>query len=333
MSGGVDSSVSAAILIEAGHDVIGLHMVLQNSPSASAEDARQIAESLKIPFHLVDLRSQFKELVVDYLADEYLAGRTPNPCTRCNKTIKFGELFSFAQTLGATHLATGHYARIDYSGPWLTKGANAAKDQSYFLFAVPQEVLGKVLFPVGELSKESVRSKAQHLGLRVAQKPESQEVCFIPNDDHAAFIRSHRPTAQTAGEIVDQKGKLVGHHDNYCRYTIGQRRGLGVALGYPAYVLDIDPHTHCVVLGRNEALHHRGLIARHCNWFEAPPATKVVRVRIRHQGHLIPCRVQGHDPCEVHFLETARAVAPGQAAVFYEEDRVLGGGFIEQALS
>ena len=321
------------MLVEAGHEVMGLHMKLQDSsPPTAAQDARQVAESLKIPFHLVDLRNEFKSCVIDYLADEYLAGRTPNPCTQCNKTIKFGELFSRAQSLGATHIATGHYARIDGSGPWLTRGRDGAKDQSYFLFAIPKTVLAKVIFPVGELAKGDVRQRARRLQLLVAQKAESQEVCFIPDDDHASFIRAQRPHEATAGEIVDERGTLLGHHDSYCRYTIGQRRGLGVALGYPAYVLSIDPHTRRVVLGRNEALEHRGLIARHCNWFAPPPKSKVVQVRIRHQGRLIPCHIHSHDPCEVHFLEKARAVAPGQAAVIYDEDRVLGGGFIEMAL-
>jgi tRNA-specific 2-thiouridylase len=337
MSGGVDSSVAAGLLVEQGHEVIGVHMKLHDAaPDSSpghccglddALDARRVADKLKIPFYVMNLRTAFEKAVMDNLADEYLAGRTPNPCVHCNGVLKFQVLLKRSLALGASHLATGHYAQVG-DGPTLRTAVDLDKDQSYFLFPVTKKALTCSLFPLGGLSKPEVRAHAERMGLTTAQKPESQEICFIPDDDHARFIREARPNVDASGDIVDQDGQVLGQHDGYFRFTIGQRRGLGVSLGYPAYVLRIEPETCRVVIAPDESLRADGLIAENCNWFDRPDPDQVVQARIRHRGTLIPCKVSEGSPVRVDFLEPARAVAPGQAAVFYDGDRVLGGGWI-----
>lgn len=342
MSGGVDSSVAAGLLVEQGHEVIGVHMKLHDAnPGGGAGtccglddalDARRVADALNIPFYVMNLREAFQKAVMDDLADEYLAGRTPNPCVQCNGVLKFRVLLQRALALGASHLATGHYARIG-EGPTLRTATDPDKDQSYFLFPVTQKALSHTIFPLGGLTKPEVRAHAERLGLVTAQKPESQEICFIPDDDHARFVGEARPEADGAGEIVDLQGKVLGRHEGFWRYTIGQRRGLGLSSPLPLYVVRIDADTRQVVVGPDEELGHQGLVASRLNWFERPAADRQVHARIRHRGELIPCVVGEGPQAEVRFARKARAVAPGQAVVFYEGDRVLGGGWIDRALA
>lgn len=344
MSGGVDSSVTAALLVEQGHEVIGVHMKLHDTRASQpgrccgvddALDARRVADSLGIPFFVMNLKTAFEKAVMDDLADEYLAGRTPNPCIQCNGVLKFRVLLARAMALGASHLATGHYCRIieTPNGPRLATAVDAGKDQSYFLFPMKAAALERTLFPLGGMTKPEVRAHAERLGLLTASKPESQEICFIPDDDHAGFVRRHRPGVDTSGEIVDDAGRVVGHHDGYERFTVGQRRGLAVALGKPAWVERIDAGTRQVhVTTRPERLMDTGLLLSSANWFEEPAADEALHVRIRHQGRRIPCRVETGDIPRVRFLEPARAVAPGQAAVIYRDDVVVGGGWIRRAL-
>lgn len=346
MSGGVDSSVAAALLVEQGHSVIGVHMKLHDSAPGQASgtccglddavDARRVADNLGIPFYVMNLRKAFEKAVMDDLADTYLAGATPNPCIQCNGVLKFKVLLARAMALGATHLATGHYARIgttEDGAPQLLAAVDAAKDQSYFLFPVTPDALSRTLFPLGDMTKDEVRDHARRFGLLTAEKPESQDVCFIPDNDHARFVKEHRPDIDGSGDIVDTEGNVLGRHDGYYRYTVGQRRGIGVSLGVPAYVVRVEPETCRVVVGTNEDLRHGGLVATRLNWFHRPEPGTVVQARIRHRGTHIPAMIDAGDPCDVRFLERARAVAPGQAVVFYEGDRVLGGGWIARALA
>jgi tRNA-specific 2-thiouridylase len=329
------------LLHEEGHEVIGVHMKLHDAGPAVAEpghccgqddalDARAVADHLGVPFYVMNLRDAFRKAVMDDLADGYLAGRTPNPCIQCNGVLKFRVLLGRALALGAERLATGHYARIG-AGPSLLTAADASKDQTYFLFPVEARALERTVFPLGGLTKPEVRAHAVRLGLQTAQKPESQEICFVPDDDHARFVREHRAEVDGSGEIVDEDGRVLGHHDGYFRYTVGQRRGLGLALGQPAYVVRIDASSRRVVVGLRDRLDHTGLVASGCSWFDRPGPERVVSVRIRHRGALTPCRVGAGDPCEVALLEPARAVSPGQAAVFYDGERVLGGGWITRS--
>ncbi len=346
MSGGVDSSVVAGLLIEQGHEVIGVHMKLHDAaPGAvaghccgldDALDARRVADTLGIPFYVMNLRDAFQKAVMDDLADTYLLGATPNPCIRCNGVLKFQVLLARARALGASHMATGHYARIA-GGPHglqLQTAVDDQKDQTYFLFPVTAEALSHTLFPLGGLTKPEVREHAARMGLITASKAESQEICFIPDDDHGRFISDYRPGVDGSGEIVDETGVVLGHHDGYFRYTVGQRRGLGVSLGRPAYVLRIEPQTRRVVVTTGVSLlDHVGLRAGAANWYDRPGPDQTVHVRIRHRGRRVPCRVGSGAVFEVQFLEPERAVAPGQAAVFYDGDRVLGGAWIRRALA
>jgi tRNA-specific 2-thiouridylase len=344
MSGGVDSSVTAGLLVEQGHEVIGVHMKLHDATGGGpgrccgyddALDARAVADTLGIPFYVFNLRDAFRKAVVDDFVGNYLAGSTPNPCIQCNGVLKFRVLLARARALGASHLATGHYARI-VNGPdgqrALAMAADPDKDQSYFLFPMTQAALDRTLFPLGGLTKPEVRALGERQGLVTASKPESQEICFIPDDDHGRFV-AETSEADGAGPILDEEGREVGRHDGYFRYTVGQRRGLGVALGAPAYVTKVDPARKAVhVTTRPRQLLHGGLTAQRANWFHRPSPDEVVHVRIRHRGGLVPCRVDGPvDQPQVRFLEPARAVAPGQAAVFYAGERVLGGAWITAA--
>jgi tRNA-uridine 2-sulfurtransferase len=347
MSGGVDSSVAAALLVEQGHEVVGVHMKLhEGAPRGDGKhccglddalDARRVADGLGIPFYVMDLREAFRRAVMDDFADTYAAGGTPNPCVRCNGVLKFQVLFERARLLGATHLATGHYARIGADGG-LYAAADKDKDQSYFLFPIQPAVLSRVLFPLGALSKAAVRDHAARLGLATAHKPESQEVCFVPDDDHTGFVRRHLAARdgaapEGAGDIVDEGGRVLGRHDAWWRFTVGQRRGLGVAAGAPLYVLSVDPGTRRVVVGPAERLEHQGLLATDMTWFARPTRGQPLYARIRHRGALVPCAIEGEDPLRLHFQAPARAVCPGQAVVLYDGDRVLGGGWIRERLS
>jgi len=350
MSGGVDSSVTAGLLVEAGYEVIGVHMKLHSAPAApdagvvtgppagasktccgldDALDARRVADRLGIPFHVMDLREAFQKAVIDDLVDTYMGGATPNPCIQCNGVLKFRVLLSRAMALGASKLATGHYARVT-SEPALRTAVDGDKDQTYFLFPMTPAALSRTLFPLGGLSKSEVREHARRMGLSTAEKPESQEICFIPDQDHAGFIARSRPAAEGAGEIVDEAGCVVGKHDGYWRFTVGQRRGLNVALGRRVYVQRIEPSTRRVVISGPDALWSSGIEATRWVWHERPAPDEVVQVRIRHQGGLLPARVTGGEAPEIVLLEDAWAVAPGQAVVVYRGDRVLGGAWIRR---
>lgn len=345
MSGGVDSSTTAALLLEQGHDVIGVHMKLHDAPVGpvgqparrccgldDALDARRVAARLGMPFYVMDLREAFRRAVMDDLADTYLAGATPNPCVQCNGVLKFQVLLQRARALGCSHLATGHYARISPEGG-LRVAVDPDKDQSYFLFPVTRDALAATLFPLGHLTKTEVRGHARRLGLLTADKPESQEICFIPDDDHARFVREHRPGVAGAGEIIDQEGAVLGQHDGYWRFTIGQRRGLGVAVGSPVYVLSIDPDSHQVVVGPDALLQHHELEVRGFTWQRRPTADEQPLARIRHRGSLVPCQIQDETDdgrLRLRLLKPARAATPGQAVVLYADQDVLGGGWIRR---
>jgi len=343
MSGGVDSSVTAGLLVEQGHEVIGVHMKLHDATGGGpgrccgfddALDARAVADALAIPFYVFNLRDAFKKAVMDDLVGTYLAGETPNPCIQCNGVLKFRVLMARARALGATHLATGHYARIldGPGGPELATAIDTRKDQTYFLFPMKQAVLAHTLFPLGGMTKPEVRAVAERMGMATAAKPESQEICFIPDDDHGRFVKE-TSGVNGAGPILDEDGRIVGQHDGYYRFTVGQRRGLGVSLGAPAYVTGVDAASRAVrVTTRPDRLRSRGLHAQRVNWFRHPEPTEPVQVRIRHRGGPIPAVVEGTaDAPYIRFLEPAHAVAPGQAAVVYQGERVLGGGWIARA--
>ena len=340
MSGGVDSSVVAGLLIEQGHEVIGVHMKLHDVEEGEAGhccglddamDARMVADKLGIPFYVMDLREAFRKAVMDDFAENYRAGRTPNPCVRCNGVLKFRVLLQRARALGASHLATGHYAKVTTEGG-LYRAVDHNKDQSYFLFPAKRAAFQQTLFPLGGMTKDEVRGHARRLGLITSSKPDSQEVCFIPDDDHTRFVKEHLGDPEAAGDIVDESGHVLGQHDGYFRFTIGQRRGLGVAVGYPLYVLKIQAASRRVVVGPADRLLEQGLQANGMNWFRKPRPDEQVMARIRHNGDLIPATVEGDDPIKVHFHAPARAIAPGQAIVLYAGDEVLGGGWIDKAL-
>lgn len=345
MSGGVDSSVAAAILLEAGYEVAGAFLCLTRDGDAlapggccsprDAADARRVAERLRVPFYSVSASGAMRPIIDDFLR-EYERGRTPNPCIHCNTWIKFGLLMDLAVRAGMDCLATGHYARIDrHDGrPALARARAADKDQSYVLFELPAGKLGRILLPLGEMeSKEQVRAEARRLGLPVHDKPDSQEVCFVPENDHAEFLRRRAPRAMRPGEILDSSGKVLGRHDGYGAYTVGQRRGLGVAAGVPVYVTRIDPAAATVTLGPREELLASGLRASGANWHVPlqPGAEFAATIQIRYNHRGAPGRVRVTAPAEfeVRFDEPVPAVTPGQAAVVYDGRRLLGGGWIE----
>lgn len=342
MSGGVDSSLAAALLVEQGAEVIGVTMNLAGAGSRccslqDADDARRVAERLGIRFYVANYRERFKEEVMLPFADAYLEGRTPIPCVTCNKRFKFDHLLARARALGADAVATGHYARIEESpqGPQLFCGRDSAKDQSYFLFNLSARQLAGIRFPLGELDKEEVRARARELGLSTADKPESQEICFVPDGDYARVVETLRPDAvSTAGDIVTRAGEVLGRHAGIHHFTVGQRRGLGISSKRPLYVLHIDPARRRVVVGEREELAVPSAEVRDLSWTFAPaparPLRARVRVRYRHPG--APATVEPHaSGARLHFDEPVPALTPGQAAVFYEGERVLGGGWIERA--
>lgn len=358
MSGGVDSSTAAALLKEEGYEVIGLTMHLWDqtrdvtassggccSPS-DLRDARRVADQLGFPHYVVNLKAAFEEVVVNNFVEEYLKGRTPNPCIRCNHHVKFGLLLRKAEELGAKALATGHYARIVWSHRVtpgghriyrLLRGKDPTKDQSYFLFAMTQEQMSKVIFPLGEKSKAEVRKEALKRGLRVAEKPESQEVCFIPGNNYRRFLESRKgKKILKPGEIVDRRGKVLGFHQGIYSYTIGQRRGLGIAAPSPYYVLALNTQTNRVVAGTKEELLANGLVAEGMNWISFPEpegeVNALVQIRYRHPGVPAVLSPLGEGKVRAQFRVPQKSVTPGQAAVFYLGDEVLGGGWIERAL-
>ncbi len=352
MSGGVDSSVAAAMLYEQGYEVVGMAMRLAPEPAAGArrratccshedfEDARRVAERVGFPFYVIDLRSDFTARVVGNFVSEYLSGRTPNPCVMCNREIKFDRLWRRARAIGADYVATGHYARIrrDQTGGFhLMRAADTSKDQSYFLFSLGQDELSRTLFPLGDITKSEVRSRAREIGLVNAEKPESQEICFVPDGDYARFVERAAGSASVrAGRVVGPDGRVLGEHRGIHRFTVGQRRGLGIAGGEPLYVREIRPDSADVVVGPRSLLSSAGLVARDVSMVRAAPRDTAIRVEVkaRYRQHPVPAMLRlGDDGCaEVRFAERGPAVTPGQACVFYSGDEVLGGGFIERAL-
>jgi tRNA-uridine 2-sulfurtransferase len=350
LSGGVDSAVAAALLVEAGYEVIAISMLLAGNAEShdggccsidDFQDARRVAEQLDIPYYVLNLRDAFRGRVIDVFTHEYLQGRTPNPCLLCNRDLKFDLLWQRARELDAHFVATGHYARVVYdqqsSSYQLLRGTDQRKDQSYFLFTLSQTQLVRTLFPVGHLTKNEVREKARALGLRVAEKPESQDICFVPDGDYARFIEQRLATEQVkTGEIVDQDGQVLGVHDGIHRFTIGQRRGLRLGgLAEPRYVTRIDAQSGRVMVGIKDQLGTRGLIAKEVNWINGVQTEEIsVAVKIRYRHPALPAHVvpQAAGKAVVWFEKSSQAVTPGQAAVFYDGERVLGGGWIEGAV-
>ena len=381
MSGGVDSSAAAVLLQQQGYEVIGLFMrsgatddsqetVCRTSLTAElpilnpkahkqgccsasdAADARRVADSLDIPFHALNFQDAFGR-IKDYFADEYLAGRTPNPCVMCNNWLKFGKLWEFAQSVGADYIASGHYARVASDQgpgmsqanldsltarpaplaprPSLLRGRDRSKDQSYVLFGINKAILDRVIFPVGDFEKTEIRELARQTGLRVADKPDSQEICFIPDNDYVGFLDRYRGPQETAGEIVDTDGNVLGHHDGFQQFTVGQRKGLGLAFGTPRYVVAVEPTTRRVVIGMRDDLMEPTLEADRMNWLvDDVPARFACHAQIRsqHQAAAAEVEVLDEDRVRVFFTEPQFGVAPGQAVVLYDGDRILGGGWI-----
>jgi len=371
MSGGVDSSVAAALLLRQGYQVIGVFMRLGTPPGVGADtpdaatdacaagasggghkqgccsvldahDARRVAGVLGIPFYVVNFQDEFGR-IIDYFVSEYNRGRTPNPCVRCNQWLKFGRLSAYARAVGADCVASGHYARIGVDPvtrePALFRGLDARKDQSYVLFGMQRDVLAHTLLPIGQYQKDQVRAIAQELKLPVYNKPDSQEICFVPDQDYAALVRRRTPEAFGRGQFVTVNGQVIGEHAGHQQFTIGQRKGLGVAVGRPVYVVDIDPGRNRVVLGEPSALLRQSLIARQVNLLSdrisgAGSAGLCCRAKIRYNHAPQPAivRMTGDDEIRVDFEHAQTAVTPGQAVVVYDDDLVLGGGWIERAL-
>lgn len=353
LSGGVDSATCAGLLVEAGERVVGISMRLYNAHGTSAasggrccgprdlEDARAVCAHLGIPFYVANYEEDFRSAVIDDFIKTYRAGRTPNPCVRCNEKIKFLPLLYRARALGGSALCTGHYARIEKGPdekPRLKKAVDGQKDQSYFLFGMPRAALNYVRFPLGGLTKEEVRAHALRLGLPNAQKPESQEICFVPDGDYATFVEQGSPSMGASlslggGDIVDMSGNVIGHHDGIHRYTVGQRRGLGGGLGAPQYVVSIDALTRRIRVGPRDALNSDTARVSELHWLIDPPppgAELDCAVQIRYRRRPQPARlvVLSNGDVAVHLSTPELAITPGQAAVFYDGDVVLGGGFI-----
>ena len=333
MSGGVDSSVTAALLKEAGHEVIGITMRLFDGATTAVDDASQVAAYLGIPHHVASFESCFAAEIKSYFIKEYQSGRTPNPCARCNKLIKFGALLEMAKELGADCLATGHYARIAAGAdgrPHLLQAANLAKDQSYFLFSLDSEQLQQIVFPLGDIrDKSDVRRMAAERGIPVAQKDDSQDICFIPDGDYIGFLENNAVVAE-AGDFALADGRVVGRHQGIHRYTVGQRRGMGIAWSEPLYVIRIEPETNRVVVGVEGELYHDGFTIANCNWLQSP-GEAVLNCKIRYRHKAVPCKVEllADGRAAVRFAAPEKGVTPGQVAVFYRADEVIGGGWIE----
>jgi tRNA-specific 2-thiouridylase len=337
MSGGVDSTLAAVLLVEQGHEVQGGTLrLVDHQPTVDAPDPEGVAAALGIPFTRWDLRAEFERLVVAPFAASYATGSTPNPCILCNARVKFGLLLELARELGADALATGHYAGIAAAPdgqPRLVRGADRRKDQSYFLFAVARAALPRIRFPLGDLTKDRVRAMARERGLAAAERPESQEICFVPGDDYAGFLaRRAPPGAFVPGAIVDAAGRQLGEHRGLAGYTVGQRRGLGVAAGRPLYVLALDAGRNELVVGADEELWRRDLDAADVNWLVDEPCGEfraAVRIRSRHEPATATLAPAGRGAWRVQFDDPQRAITPGQAAVFYDGETVLGGGWIQ----
>jgi tRNA-specific 2-thiouridylase len=362
MSGGVDSSVAAALLVREGYEVVGCFMRL-GSPGesleegllhgddacevkighqgccsiADAKDAQLVAAHLGIGFYVLNFKRDFGR-IIDYFVDEYNAGRTPNPCVRCNDWLKFGRLAEYARSIDADYVASGHYARIERMDgrPALLTGVDSDKDQSYVLFGITREALEHTLLPIGGYHKREIRAMAAEFGLPVHDKPDSQEICFVPSNRYMDVVTARSGQAVEPGKLLDAEGNTIGEHEGHQHFTIGQRRGVGVALGYPVYVVDKNAADNTVTIGPREALKRSSLIARQTRWLIDPPTGEATAcaVKIRYNAPRVAAKVQasGEDELRVWFDEPQDAVAPGQAVVCYDGDRVIGGGWIEESL-
>lgn len=351
MSGGVDSSVTAALLLEQGYDVAGINMQIRDagrpetadgqavcSSLAAVEDARSVADKLGIPLYVMDFRRIFEEKVIDYFTGEYLRGRTPNPCIACNRHVKFGALLEKALSLGARYLATGHYARLGFSEEYgrytVRRPADRKKDQTYVLYGLNQRQIANTLMPLGEYTKEQVRAMAGGYGLQVADKAESQEICFVTDDNYRNFL-SEKAKDIKPGPFINMRGEIIGEHKGIPFYTIGQRRGLGIAAGERIYVIKIDPEKNAITLGPEEAILGSGLIAEDINMilYEKLEGTMEVEAQIRYNGRPAPATVEPlpGGRLSVRFHRPLRSITPGQAVVFYQGDYLVGGATITTA--
>ncbi len=352
MSGGVDSSVAAALLVEQGCDVVGVTMRVwpwqdTDDPTRrfgsccgteAVDDARRVARRLGIPYYVLNMEREFDRAVIGRFADEYRAGRTPVPCLACNSELKFGSLLARARAWGAVAVATGHYARVardGATGRWtLLRARDLKKDQTDFLWPLGQPQLAAARFPVGELTKAEVREHARRLGLGTAEKPESQEICFVPDDDYRGFLRRRDPAMFRPGPIVDRQGTVLGGHEGVAGYTLGQRRGLGLAAGRALYVVALDPERNTVTVGGADDLERARLVARPVNFIAGAPPAEPLRVvaKIRHKHEPAPAtvRARADGAAEVIFDEPQRAITPGQSVVFYQGECCVGGGVIEE---
>ena len=352
MSGGVDSSTTAWFLKEKGYEVIGATMCIGTTDRAEGgpasccsltdiDDARRVALQLEIPFYVFPLRDEFEEEVIQYFCGEYLKGRTPNPCIICNERMKFGSFLKRALELEADFIATGHYARLDFdegSGRYLLrKGKDMRKDQSYVLFSLTQDQFRRSLFPLGEYRKEEIREKALQLGLRVHNKPESQEICFIHYSSYHSFLSEKLKESIEPGPIIDQAGNVLGRHKGIPFYTIGQRRGLHLAKGKPLYVIAIDREKNTVIVGEEDEVYSDTFIVDSINWISVQeitsPITAQVKIRYNHPGSEAILSLKGRNQAEVKFKSPQKAITPGQAAVFYKGETVLGGGWIKEVIN
>jgi tRNA-specific 2-thiouridylase len=362
MSGGVDSSATAALLIEQGYEVIGITLKLwpQDCVNRAEDkccgpqavtDARSVCDKLDIPYYLIDEAAEFQKHVIQYFADEYKAGRTPNPCVMCNQNLKFGRLIDRADQLGADFIATGHFARIERSSErefalfenqsrltsaatryLLKRGRDSRKDQSYFLFSLRQDQLARAIFPLGEKTKSDTREVARHCNLKTADKEESMEICFVPDNNYGGFLQSANLVQKTRGDIVDLHGHILGQHDGIAFYTIGQRKGLGITTSKPVYVVELDVENNRVVVGDDSALDRDEFIADRCTWHPFDKLTEPIevtaKIRYNHPGTAATITPLENNRVKVKLHTPQRAITPGQAAVFYQDDLVVGGGWI-----
>ncbi|MCW5550853.1 MAG: tRNA 2-thiouridine(34) synthase MnmA [Verrucomicrobiae bacterium] len=345
MSGGVDSSATAALLQEQGYDVVGITLKLwpQDCVNRAEDkccgpqavtDARAVCHKLGVPYYLIDEAADFQKYVIQYFADEYKAGRTPNPCVMCNQNLKFGRLIERANQLGAEFIATGHFARLERQNGrvLLKRGRDLRKDQSYFLFSLRQDQLARAMFPLGEKTKSDTRDVARHCRLKTAEKEESMEICFVPDNDYGDFLEQAKLVQKHRGEIVDERGKVLGYHDGIEFYTIGQRRGLGISSARPLYVVELDAENNRVVVGDESLLNRDEFTVQNCNWipWDNLPASLEVTAKIRYNHPGTPATVlplaDGRARVRLHTPQ--RAITPGQAVVFYQDDLVVGGGWI-----
>ena len=348
MSGGVDSSVAAYLLKKQGYDVIGVTMQIWQDEEIAAQeenggccglsavdDARRVANQLDIPYYVMNFKNDFKENVIDYFIDEYINGRTPNPCIACNRYVKWESLLQRSLEIGADYIATGHYAKVDKldNGRYvLRQSATLAKDQTYALYNLTQEQLSRTLMPVGEYTKDEIRKIAEDIGLMTAKKPDSMEICFVPDDDYAKYICENSDYKDTPGNFVDLEGNILGQHKGIIHYTVGQRKGLNIAFGKPMYVVKLRPDTNEVVLGSNEDVFTNILYCNRINFMAIDdlrePMEVKAKIRYNHKGDSCIIKKVDDDLVEVEFNEPQRAVTPGHAVVFYKDDYIVGGGTI-----